>query len=81
MPLNIYAPQYLWPSWIEEMISSTLTGPRFLLIPFPNSLIFGERLADISLPAMRLGDYPSNRTAMAGDGDGLAAFDVVKQAG
>jgi hypothetical protein len=32
----------------------------------PQFLDIGERLADLSLPAMRLGDYPSNGTAMAG---------------
>ena len=47
----------------------------------PQFLDIGERLADLSLPAMRLGDYPSNCPAVAGDDDRLAAFDVVKQAG
>jgi hypothetical protein len=47
----------------------------------PQFLDIGERLADLPLPAMRLGDYPSNCSVMTGTDDRLAAFDVVKQAG
>jgi hypothetical protein len=45
----------------------------------PQFLDIGERLADLSLPAMRLGDYPSNCTAMPGDDDRLAALRLVER--
>ena len=63
------------------MISSTADRPVLPPDLLPQFLEIGERLADLSLPAMRLGDYPGNCTAMAGDDDRLAAFGLVKQPG
>ncbi len=38
-------------------------------------------LIDLLLPLMRLGDDASDRPAMSGDDDGLAALDLVEQLG
>ena len=48
---------------------------------FAKLLYIFDRLVDLLLPLMRLGDDASDRPAMPGDDDGLAPLDLVEQLG
>ena len=48
---------------------------------FAKLLYIFERLIDLLLPPMHLGDDAGDRPAMPGDDDGLAALDLVEQLG